>query len=82
MFINIGFKNYIAAKRVSSVVAPNSAPIKRMIADAREIGMLVDATYGRRTRSVIGMDSNHVVLSSVDPETINKRAKGVVNDQD
>ncbi len=71
--INIGFGNIVAANRVVAIVSPESAPIKRIIADARERGQLVDATYGRRTRAVIIADSGHVVLSSMLPETIANR---------
>ncbi len=75
-FINIGFGNAVSAHRVISIVAPESAPIKRIVQDAREIGNLIDATYGRRTRSVIVMDNGHVVLSAVQPETIVARITG------
>ncbi len=72
-FINIGFGNIISSDRVIAIVAPESAPIKRIIQDARDNGKLVDATYGRRTRAVIIMDSEHVVLSAVQPETVASR---------
>ena len=68
--INIGFGNIVSANRVVSIVSPESAPIKRIISDAREKGQLVDATYGRRTRAVIITDSSHVVLSAIQPETV------------
>ena len=68
--INIGFGNIVSAGRVIAIVSPESAPIKRIISDARDRGMLVDATYGRRTRAVVIMDSDHVVLSAIQPETI------------
>lgn len=71
--INIGFGNIVAANRVIAIVAPESAPIKRIISDAREKGQLIDATYGRRTRSVIVTDSSHVVLSAIQPETVANR---------
>ncbi len=71
--INIGFGNIVAANRVIAIVSPESAPIKRIISDARERGQLIDATYGRRTRAVIVNDSNHVVLSAIQPETIAHR---------
>lgn len=71
--INIGFGNIVAANRVISIVSPESAPIKRVIQDARDRGMLIDATYGRRTRAVIITDSDHVVLSAVQPETVAQR---------
>ena len=71
--VNIGFGNIIAANRVIAVVSPESAPIKRIIQEARERGMLIDATYGRRTRAVIITDSDHVVLSAIQPETVSHR---------
>jgi hypothetical protein len=71
--INIGFGNIVAANRVIAVVSPESAPIKRIIQEARESGMLIDATYGRRTRAVIITDSDHVVLSAIQPETVSHR---------
>lgn len=69
-FINIGFGNIISSNRLIAAVSPESAPIKRIIQDARDNGKLVDATYGRKTRAVIIMDSEHVILSSVQPETV------------
>jgi regulator of extracellular matrix RemA (YlzA/DUF370 family) len=71
--INIGFGNIIAASRIIAIVAPDSAPIKRIIQEARDRGTLIDATYGRRTRAVVIMDSGHVVLSAVQPETVAHR---------
>ncbi|WP_440676643.1 extracellular matrix/biofilm regulator RemA [Bacillus subtilis] len=71
--INIGFGNIISANRMISIVSPESAPIKRMIQDARDRGMLIDATYGRRTRAVVVMDSDHIILSAVQPETVAHR---------
>jgi len=71
--INIGFGNIVAANRIISIVSPESAPIKRIISEARERGMLVDATYGRRTRAVIITDSDHIILSAVQPETVAHR---------
>ncbi len=71
--INIGFGNIVAAGRVIAIVSPESAPIKRIISDARERGQLVDATYGRRTRAVIITDSGHVILSAIQPETVANR---------
>lgn len=68
--INIGFGNMISANRLITIVSPESAPIKRIIQDAKDNGMLIDATYGRRTRAVIIMDSDHVILSAVQPETV------------
>lgn len=71
--INIGFGNMISAARMIAIVSPESAPIKRIVQDARERGTLIDATYGRRTRAVIIMDSEHVVLSALQPETVSNR---------
>lgn len=71
--INIGFGNIVSANRVIAIVSPESAPIKRIIQDARAKGSLIDATYGRRTRAVIITDSDHVVLSAVQPETVAHR---------
>ncbi|MDQ0927454.1 regulator of extracellular matrix RemA (YlzA/DUF370 family) [Bacillus atrophaeus] len=71
--INIGFGNIISANRMISIVSPESAPIKRMVQDARDRGMLIDATYGRRTRAVVVMDSDHIILSAVQPETVAHR---------
>ncbi len=71
--INIGFGNMINASRLITIVSPESAPIKRIIQEAKEKGLLIDATYGRRTRAVIIMDSDHVILSAVQPETVSRR---------
>ena len=71
--INIGFGNIVSANRIIAIVSPESAPIKRVITEARDRGMLIDATYGRRTRAVIIADSGHVVLSAVQPETVKHR---------
>ena len=68
--INIGFASLVSAERLVAVVSPDSAPIKRMVQEARERGALVDASYGRRTRAVLLMDNDHLVLSALQPETI------------
>jgi len=68
--INIGFGNVVSANRVVAVVSPESAPIKRIIQEARDANVLVDATYGRKTRAVIIVDSGHVILSAIQPETV------------
>ncbi len=68
--INIGFGSLVSAERLVAVVSPDSAPIKRMVQEARERGALVDASYGRRTRAVLLMDNDHLVLSALQPETI------------
>ena len=71
--INIGFGNIVSANRIISIVSPESAPIKRLVQEAKDSKMAVDATYGRRTRAVIIMDSGNVVLSAVQPETVAAR---------
>lgn len=82
--INIGFGNIVSANRVIAIVSPEAAPIKRIIQDGRERGMLIDATCGRRTRAVIICDSEHVVLSAVQPETVAHRleAQGAAADDE
>ena len=74
--INVGFGNMVSANRLVAIVGPESAPIKRIIQDVRERGQLIDATYGRRTRAVIVMDSGHVILSAIQPETVAGRMAG------
>ena len=71
--INIGFGSLVSAQRVVAVVGPDSAPIKRMIQESRERGMLIDATYGRKTASIFIMDSDHVILSALPPERFGQR---------
>lgn len=71
--INIGFGNVVSASRVISIVSPESAPVKRIVTVARDNNKLVDATYGRRTRAVIITDSDHIILSAVQPETVGQR---------
>ena len=71
--INIGFGSMVAAGRVLSIMDPDSAPIKRVIQEAKERGMLVDASYGRKTQAVILMDTDHVILSAMTPETLAQR---------
>lgn len=74
--VNIGFGNMVSVSRIIAVVSPDSAPIKRIISDARERGSLIDATYGRRTRAVIVCDSGHVILTALQPETVSSRMAG------
>ena len=74
--INIGFGNMVSSAKLVAIVSPESAPIKRIIQDVRDKGMLIDATYGRRTRAVIVMNSGHVILSPIQPETIAGRMVG------
>ena len=71
--INIGFGSLVAAGRVLSVLSPDSAPIKRVIQEARDRGMLIDASYGRKTKAVLLMDTDHVILSALTPEAISAR---------
>ena len=71
--VNIGFGNMINADRIIAVVSPESAPIKRIVREAEDRSMLVNATYGRRTRAVVVMDSEHIVLSAIQPDTISGR---------
>ncbi len=71
--INIGFGNIVSASRIIAIISPESAPVKRVISESRERGMLIDATYGRRTRAVIIADSGHIILSAVQPETVKHR---------
>jgi regulator of extracellular matrix RemA (YlzA/DUF370 family) len=73
--INIGFGSMIAAERLLAVVSPDSAPVKRVVQEARDRGMLIDASYGHKTKSVILMDTDHVILSAAEPETIATRAE-------
>lgn len=80
--INIGFGNVVSANRVISIVSPESAPIKRIVTVARDTDKLVDATYGRRTRAVLITDSDHVVLSAVQPETVGQRVMSHDEDSD
>lgn len=74
--INIGFGNMVSASRLIAIVSPESAPIKRMVQEARDRGVLIDATYGRKTRAVLITDSDHIVLSALQPETVAGRLAG------
>ena len=74
--INIGYGNYVSSERLLAVVSPDSAPIKRLIQESRDRGMLIDATYGRRTRAVLIMDNDHLVLSALQTETVANRLAG------
>lgn len=73
--INIGYGNLAAVERLLAVVSPDSAPVKRIVQDSREIGMLIDASYGRKTKAVLIMDTGHVILSALTPEVISARAE-------
>jgi regulator of extracellular matrix RemA (YlzA/DUF370 family) len=80
--INIGFGNFVFANRLIAIVSSDSAPVKRIIQDARDRGMLIDATYGRRTRAVLITDSDHIILSAVQPETVANRLMAKDADRD
>lgn len=71
--LNVGFGNSVSANRIVAIISPDSAPIRRLIAEAKDRGQLIDATYGRRTRAVVVADSGHVVLSAIQPETVANR---------
>lgn len=81
-FINVGFGNMVAADRVVTIAAPDSAPIKRLIQDAKNDGRTIDVSCGRRTRSVIVTDSDHVILSAIESKTIAGRLGGRDDDED
>ncbi len=75
--INVGFGNMVSANKIVAIVSPESAPIKRIIQESRERGILIDATYGRRTRAVIITNSDHVILSALQPETVASRIEDI-----
>ena len=77
--VSIGFGNFVSANRIIAIISPESAPVKRIIQEARENGCLIDATYGRRTRGVLVMDSGHIILSAVQPETVAGRMETKVS---
>ena len=72
-FMNIGFDNMVAVQRVIAVISPESAPVKRMVQEAKEAGTVIDATHGRKTRAVVFTDSDYIILSAIQPETLNGR---------
>ena len=80
--INIGFGNMVSAGRLIAIVSPDSAPIKRMVQEARDRGVLIDATYGRRTRAVLIMDNDHLALSALQPATVSNRLAGEVDEEE
>ncbi len=80
--VNIGFSSMVAANRVLAVMDPDSAPIKRVVQEAKERAMLIDASYGRKTKSVILMDTDHVILSAVTPETLQARCQETVENRE
>lgn len=79
--VNIGFGNLVSAERIVAMVTPESAPVRRIVTEARDRGMLVDATCGRRTRAVIIADSGHVILAAVSPETVVSRLDAASSEQ-
>ena len=81
-FINVGYGNMVAVDRIVSLVSPDSAPIKRMVQETRERGMLIDATYGRKTASIFIMDSDHVILSALPPERFAPRITELTEEKD
>ena len=81
-FINIGFGNMVAADRIITIVSPDSAPVKRLIQDAKEMGRIIDVSCGRKTRSVLFTDSDHIILSAIKAETISNRLAGQVEQDD
>jgi regulator of extracellular matrix RemA (YlzA/DUF370 family) len=81
-FINIGFGNMVAADRIITIVSPDSAPVKRLIQDAKDAGRTIDVSCGRRTRSVIITDSDHVILSAIQSETIANRLDNETDDEE
>lgn len=80
--VNIGFGNMVSVERIVAVISPDSAPIKRIIREAEDGGSLVNATYGRRTRAVIITDSDHIILSALQPETISGRLSGETEEKE
>ena len=80
--MNIGFGNLVSRQRLVAIVSPDSAPVKRMIQEGRERGILIDATYGRRTRAVLVMDNDHLILSALQPETVAGRLNGEERDEE
>ncbi|MBQ7951385.1 MAG: DUF370 domain-containing protein [Clostridia bacterium] len=74
--LNIGFGNAVSMERIIAIISPDSAPVKRMIQDAKDRGILIDATYGRKTRTVVVTDSGHIILSGLQTDTITGRAEG------
>lgn len=79
--VNIGFGNIVSAERIVAIVSPDSAPIKRLVQEAKDEKTAIDATYGRRTRAVLIMDSGHIILSAVQPETVGGRIDKSIEDQ-
>lgn len=80
--INVGFGNMVVSSRIVAIISPDSAPIKRFLADVREKNELIDATYGRKTRAVLVLDSGHIVLSALHPETLASRIEGTNKEEE
>jgi regulator of extracellular matrix RemA (YlzA/DUF370 family) len=80
--INIGIGNLVSAQRLLTVISPDSAPVKRLVQEARDRGMLIDASFGRKTKSVLMMDTDHVILSALDPKIIRGRAEGLDEEEE
>lgn len=80
--VNIGFGSLVSAGRILAVVDPNSAPIKRVVQEARDRGMLIDASYGRKTRAVLLMDTDHVILSALTTQAVGDRWQGKLGEED
>ncbi len=80
--VNIGFGNIVSAQRIVAIVSPESAPIKRLIQEAKDNKTAIDATYGRRTRAVLIMDSGHIILSAVQPETVGGRIDKTISPEE
>ncbi|MEN2997081.1 MAG: DUF370 domain-containing protein [Acetomicrobium sp.] len=80
--VHIGFGNVVVANRIIAIIHPDSSPVKRLKDEAKERGQLIDATQGRKTRAVILTDSNHVILSAIQPETIAHRFEGIAQDDE
>lgn len=80
--VNIGFGNIVSSDRIIAIVSPESAPIKRMVQDAKDNKTAVDATYGRRTRAVLIMDSGHIILSAIQPETVGSRIDKTITQEE
>jgi len=80
--INIGFGNIVVSSRIVAIISPDSAPIRRYISDAKDRNELIDATYGRKTRAVLILDSGHIILSALNPETIAARLEGMEEEEE
>lgn len=79
--VNIGFGSMVSAGRILAILAPDSAPIKRVVQEARDRGMLIDASYGRKTQTVLLMDTDHVILSALSPEVVGERWQGKLDEE-